>query len=291
MDTEIDPPVLRVLSWNLFHGKDFPPDPALFTRASRWLRRTEDDGTFLQVNRNLRPQFEQVLGRLRWDLAGLQETPTAWGEPLGRAVRAQAALVLTSRNSFRALRRLGQILNPDLIGSNEGGSNVILARGEWSIVPGSRRELLLNPGSRWEPRKLVFALVRHCSGAEVGAGNVHLTTRDPLGAGREAVRAAEQSARWAGGRPLVVMGDYNLRPARSPAFEHLADRFGLREITHPEAIDHILARGLEPLHPARQLPEPERELTIPWRGDTRRIRLSDHAPVTAAFRVPRPGMV
>ena len=28
---------MRVLSWNLYHGRDFPPDPALFTLRSRLL--------------------------------------------------------------------------------------------------------------------------------------------------------------------------------------------------------------------------------------------------------------
>ena len=34
------PGALRVLSWNLFHGRDFPPDPALRTLRSRLLRTT-----------------------------------------------------------------------------------------------------------------------------------------------------------------------------------------------------------------------------------------------------------
>ena len=32
---------MRVLSWNLYHGRDFPPDPALRTWRSRFLRVSE----------------------------------------------------------------------------------------------------------------------------------------------------------------------------------------------------------------------------------------------------------
>ena len=78
-------------------------------------------------------------------------------------------------------------------------------------------------------------------------------------------------------------GDLNLRPAHDPfAFVELRERFGLGEPTAPNVIDHLLARGVEVVERPRRLPAEERELTQP---DGRRLRLSDHAPVTAAYEV------
>jgi hypothetical protein len=84
----------------------------------------------------------------------------------------------------------------------------------------------------------------------------------------------------------VFGGDLNLRPGRHPAaFAELRERFGLGEPTGPNAIDHLLARGLEVVEPPRQLAPEERELTEP---DGRRLRLSDHAPVVAQWQVGSP---
>ena len=41
------------LAWNLFHGRDHPPDPALRTWRSRLLRFDERSETHVQVNRDL----------------------------------------------------------------------------------------------------------------------------------------------------------------------------------------------------------------------------------------------
>ena len=35
---------IRALCWNIFHGRDAPPDPSLFTLRSKLLRITERDG-------------------------------------------------------------------------------------------------------------------------------------------------------------------------------------------------------------------------------------------------------
>lgn len=283
--------MLRVLCWNLYHGMDFPPNPKLFTGASRWLRLTVDDGTYIQRNVNLRPQFCRILDEGSWDLAGLQECPTAWKAPLARCTGSEAMQVLTSRNTFHALRRLGQILSPDLIRSNEGGSNMMLARSPWRVVPGSEQKLLLNPRSQWEARWMVYVRLRHETGAEVSAANVHLTTHDPRVAEREAKLAAETADQWSDGGPLVLMGDFNLRPERTHVFGELAEGFGLSETTHDSAIDHILTRGLELVEPPRHWKPSARELVVRWRGGARRLRLSDHDPVEAAYRVPSPPMV
>jgi hypothetical protein len=74
---------IRVLSWNIFHGRDNPPNPDLFSWRSRLLRVVERDATHTHVNRLLREEFtEEVLGRFEWDVAFLQEAPPHWLSPL-----------------------------------------------------------------------------------------------------------------------------------------------------------------------------------------------------------------
>jgi hypothetical protein len=82
----------------------------------------------------------------------------------------------------------------------------------------------------------------------------------------------------------VFGGDLNLRPAREPGpFAELRERFGLGDATGPQAIDHLLTRGLEVVERPRRLPAEERELHDDRSG--RLIRMSDHAPVVAAYEV------
>jgi hypothetical protein len=52
--------------------------------------------------------------------------------------------------------------------------------------------------------------------------------------------------------------------------------------TGPQAIDHLLARGLEPIAPAAPWPPERREIP----AGERALRLSDHAPIEAMFRHP-----
>jgi hypothetical protein len=93
-------------------------------------------------------------------------------------------------------------------------------------------------------------------------------------------RAAEAAVEWSAGSPLLFGGDLNLRPAESPElFDELRERYGLTAPTGPRAIDHLLARGLEAVAPARPWPAEQREV----RRDGLALRLSDHAPVEAAF--------
>ncbi|MGC1851462.1 MAG: hypothetical protein WA687_03355, partial [Solirubrobacterales bacterium] len=87
------------ISWNLFHGRDFPPDPALFTWRSRVLRIAERNATHIQVNRDLLREFAAMLSDAEWDVALLQECPPRWCEPLARACGAEPHRALTSRNS------------------------------------------------------------------------------------------------------------------------------------------------------------------------------------------------
>ncbi|HEX8054166.1 MAG TPA: endonuclease/exonuclease/phosphatase family protein [Thermoleophilaceae bacterium] len=267
--------VVRALTWNLFHGRDHPPDPALLTWRSRILRTPERGDTHAQVNRRLDREFHRFVAGLEWDVALLQEAPPRWLRPLCTEAGASGASALTSRNQLALARSALARLNPDLIASNEGGSNQVLARPPWRIVEVRRHTLALLP----ERRRMIWTLLARPDGAALAVANLHASTggRQPTRA--ELRDAAAHAVEWSGDTPLVFGGDLNIRPRRAPhEFERLRTRFGLRGDTPRDAIDHLLARNARPLGPpvARHA-----ELPV----DGRLLRLSDHAYVTAAFEV------
>ena len=268
---------MRVLSWNLFHGRDAPPNRALRTRRSKLLRVTERDATHAQVNRSLLAEFATVLGTLPWEVALLQEAPPRWLNPLCRRLGAHGALALTARNLVPAGQRLAARANPDLIGSWEGGSNQLLVRPPWRIAEVRRVTLARRP----ERRRLLWARLSAADGRALCVGNVHLSVGRPFAAAHEAASAAARAVEWSRAAPLAFGGDLNLPPRSSPTiFAELEERFGLAPPTAPDAIDHILVRGLEPLEAPRRLAAEERELPGP--GGLA-LRLSDHAPVVGRF--------
>lgn len=270
---------IRAITWNLFHGRDAPPDRSLGTWRSRLLRVTEQNETHLQVNRNLLPEFSAMLDGFEWDVALLQECRPRWAGPLGAATESGYQRVLTSRNSFPWLRNACTALSPDLIASGEGGSNVILVRrksGAGEIT--ERRELIL------QPRRPERRMMAYCeTGSGLCVANVH-TTNDSPGLSIPELRAAAKTASaWAGGRPLIFGGDLNLRPAEHPEiFEELEVQYSFAAPTGPHSIDHLLVRGIEVTGPPHALPAERREVTE--RG--RAIRLSDHAPVILTGEMP-----
>jgi endonuclease/exonuclease/phosphatase family metal-dependent hydrolase len=291
---------LTAISWNLFHGRDFPPDPALFTWRSRLLRTTERNATHVQVNHDLLGEFSRLLAGAEWDVALLQECPPRWRESLARTCGAESHRVLTSRNSLGAVRAQAARLNPDLTASGEGGSNLTLVRnslrcalctqevqkahrngvgGERRAIV-ERRELVIRGG---RPERRAMAFTRTESG--VCLANLHATNDRPELAVEDVLRAAAAATDWAGEAPLLFGGDFNLRPEASPAvFAELRERFCLAAPTGPQAIDHLLVRGLETVEPARQWGPERREL----REDGLALRLSDHAPVEARFATSTP---
>lgn len=271
------------LVWNLFHGRDHPPDPGLRTWRSRLLRVDERNATHVQVNRDLTREFATLLASAPWDVALLQECPPRFAQPLAAACGAEWHRALTSRNSLGPLRALLARQNPDLIASGEGGSNLTLVR-----VPGrlggiaERREIAIHDG---EPERRAMAFTRTASG--VCVANLHATNDWPRLAEDDVLRAARAASEWAGDSPLIFGGDLNLRPAKQPhLFERLREEFGLEgEVTAAEAIDHVFCRGLEITEPPAQWPPEKRELPL----DGRALRLSDHAPVQASFTAAEPG--
>ena len=305
---------LTALSWNLFHGRDFPPGEELFTWRSRLLRKSERNATHVQVNSDLLDEFAALLADAEWDVALLQECPPHFAAALARACDAEAHRALTSRNSLAPLRRLAARLNPDLIASNEGGSNLTLVRrafrgalcgpdeqkahrklggaGKGTVIA-ERREVAIHTGPL-ERRAMALTRVVLPTVGEDGGGaaspradlhvaNLHASADRPDLAAEDVLRAARIATEWAGEAPLLFGGDLNLQPAASGAvFDQLRERFGLAPPTAPNAIDHLLARGLEIVERPRRWPAERREV----RRDGLVLRLSDHSPVEATFALP-----
>jgi endonuclease/exonuclease/phosphatase family metal-dependent hydrolase len=193
-------------------------------------------------------------------VALLQEVPPWWPPRLARAAGADEQTALTSRNVGLVLRRVLAERWPDLMKSNGGGSNAILAR--QAIV--EHHTLLL----RTRPERRVAQLARLGDGTCVV--NFHASARVGL-AEAELERLWERASVLAREAPLILGGDLNLRsPAAPPRALHLARR----------DVDHIFARGMEPCSDAELL---DRHVTI---GE-QRVELSDHPPVLARARRAR----
>jgi endonuclease/exonuclease/phosphatase family metal-dependent hydrolase len=257
----------------------------MHTLRSRLLRRTDHGITHAQVNTDLFEQFATVLAEAEWDVAILQECPPRWAEQLGVRCRAETHLLLTSRNlphPLRAVQRLGARLNPDLIASWEGGSNLTLVRGRHG-APLIDERRMLTMAALPEARRMAFTTLR---GSGLCIANLHASQAADA-AQSEVLIAAATATAWAAGRPLVFGGDLNLRPATSPAvFEALERDHGFTPPTAPGAIDHLLARDLDVIEAAAQWAPERREApdpTAPAGTKALPIRLSDHAPVEAVF--------
>jgi endonuclease/exonuclease/phosphatase family metal-dependent hydrolase len=220
---------VRVLTWNLFHGRSRPAAGA-----------------------NLRDEFAALLASWTWDVAMLQEVPPWWPPYLARACAAEQRTALTSRNSLLPLRRALATRRPDVAKSNGGGANALLAR---SPFDASRAVRL-----RTWPERRVAQIARLAGGTVVA--NFHGSTRVPL-AEDELRRLAEQTLAYAGGAPVVLGGDLNLRAPLAPSpLLHVAAR----------DVDHLFAAGLPDAGEPRLH---DRRVTV--RGQT--VELSDHPPL------------
>jgi endonuclease/exonuclease/phosphatase family metal-dependent hydrolase len=176
---------VRVLTWNLFHGRAVPDRP-----------------------RSLLGEFAAALAGWEWDVALLQEVPPWWPPELGRACGASARTALTSRNLLLPLRRLVADRRPDLAKSNGGGANAILVRAPARILDHRRRALRLHP-----ERRVVHA-VRLGDGT--WAGNLHAQVHSERRAQADLALAARTVLGWAGVAPVVLGGDTNTRRPALP---------------------------------------------------------------------------
>jgi endonuclease/exonuclease/phosphatase family metal-dependent hydrolase len=234
------------------------------------------------VNTDLAAQFESILAGAEWDVALLQECPPRFAGPLAAACGAEAHRVLTSRNSFAAVRRALALLNPDLIASGEGGSNLILVRAAGALGGIVERRGTAIHTDRPERRAMGF--VR--TGSGVCIANLHATNDVPALAAEDVLLAAARATGWAGESPLLFGGDLNLRPSEDPAvFDRLRQSHGLEGATGPRSIDHLLSRGLTTVSPPTPWPAERREVS----QDGLALRLSDHTPVEASFSTAAAG--
>jgi endonuclease/exonuclease/phosphatase family metal-dependent hydrolase len=248
-----------------------------------------DNGVHLQVNQSLAAEFAGLLASAEWSVCLLQEAPPAWAPMLGRTCGAHVHRTLTSRNQFAFVSRLIADWRPDFLGSWEGGSNMLLVRPPWQIVPGEARAVLLSrlcERGLSERRRVSFLRLRYAGAGQsedICVANLHASARDREHAEREVRRAAHTALSWARESPLVFGGDLNLRPRSSKLFDELDRDLDLKGATDAAAIDHLLTRGLRVLRPPARWPDERRELKVSWRSGTRAIRLSDHAPIDAVF--------
>ena len=202
---------LRVLTWNLFHGRAVPP-----------------------AGRDLQAEFAAALARWAWDVALLQEVPPWWPSALARACDADHRCVLTARNALLPLRRLVAERLPDVIKSNGGGANAILVRGAAGAIAEHRYVVL-----RHRPERRVCHAVRLADGTWIA--NLHAQVHSQERAQADIDRAAGAVLGWADRDAAVVLGgDFNVRAPAAAGFEPLGGR----------GVDHLLGRHVRAAAPA-----------------------------------------
>jgi endonuclease/exonuclease/phosphatase (EEP) superfamily protein YafD len=263
------------MTWNVFHGRDWPPEPELQVRAHKGnFRRGPRLGKgYEQTNWDLLDQFASLIRGIDWDVALFQEFPPSWKRRLAAACGAEAHRAFSGRNWLQPLTSLIGRWRPDLLGAWEGGSNTTLVRpGAGPIAQRHRIVLTRRPETR------VMTLTRMESG--VWAANLHVSTK-PSSAERELLDAAQRATDFAGSEALIFGGDFNVRPKASKVFDQLEERFGLAPPTAPDRLSHLLVRGLKVVEHPAALPPEVRDVVDPGTG--LRIRLSDHNPVIGKF--------
>jgi endonuclease/exonuclease/phosphatase family metal-dependent hydrolase len=178
---------VRVLTWNLYHGRSRPPS-----------------------GRSLGAEFAAALAGWEWDVALLQEVPPWFPPKLADAARAAFRMQLTARNHLLALRRAISVRNPDVLRSLGGGCNAILVRGAPILEHRSER-LRRVPEGRWVHG------VRLPDGWVV---NVHAHNHPETATRADCERAIAAMRSWG---PLVVFGgDVNLKHPSFPGLLHVA---------------------------------------------------------------------
>ncbi|MGE4427714.1 MAG: endonuclease/exonuclease/phosphatase family protein [Solirubrobacteraceae bacterium] len=221
-----DPPIertggVRVLTWNLFHGRADPP-----------------------AGRPLLHEFATTLARWEWDVALLQEVPPWWPPALATACGARAFSVPTSRNALPGVRRAIAARRPDLLKSNGGGANAILVRGTGPVTAHARLRLRACPerrvlhAVRLGPRATWVANVHCQKGSWEDAAGLAIP-------GADLARCFAALDRWfaSDGDPaqepdVMLGGDLNLPADAVDAA--LPDGWARIATSGP---DHVLARG------------------------------------------------
>ena len=163
--------------------------------------------------------FGAALQGWEWDVALLQEVPPWWTAPLADRVGAEHRQALTSRNALPRVRRALARRWPELMKSQGGGANAILARRD-RIVTHHVEVLTRSP-----ERRVVHGVSLGCG---VWVVNLHATAHDEAAALRDGAAAAAAALRWARGDAVVLGGDFNLR---APEWDGFA-RVGGHDVDH-----------------------------------------------------------
>ena len=244
---------LRALTWNLFHGRDYPPDPALHTlalapaaghRAQRHPRPGQP--------RPASPSSPGCSSPRDWDVALLQECPPRWAAPLAAAPAPTPTASLTSRNSLGAAARAARPPQP---------RPDRLQRGRLEPDPGpgrDRRPTRARAQLRARrPERRTMAFTR--PGRSVsGRGLRREPAREhrPGPARRRRARGPRRrAARLRLGRrhPAGLRRRPQPAPARDRRLRRAARALRPRRRPAPDSIDHLLVAGLEIAVAARRL--------------------------------------
>jgi endonuclease/exonuclease/phosphatase family metal-dependent hydrolase len=195
---------MRVLTWNLFHGRAVPGR-----------------------GRDLTAEFATAIAAWDWDVALLQEVPPWFPARLGPSCGASVRSVRTSRGWIAPLRALARVA-PDVVKSWGGGANAILVRR--GAIAEHRVAVL-----RMRPERRIVHGVRLEDGTWVC--NVHAQVRPPLAARNDIATAGRLALQWAGragtGSPVLLGGDFNVV---DPEVAGLTRMGG-------SGVDLVLARG------------------------------------------------
>ena len=260
---------MLVRSWNLFQGNTLPPQRQAFLDEMIRLA-TADDPDLLCVQEV--PAW--ALGR--FTVGDVASRPPL-GAAVGRAITALDHGVIRSAVSgqgnavwvsprLRVLEHHALPLNPLRFRRREART---LGLGRVEQLAWARERRLVQALRVSDGRRAFVAANLHCTSFE----------RDPRLADAELLRAAwfaDSVARP--GEPLVLAGDFNLRPRSSTTLEALASpEWGFSNPV--QRIDQILVRGAEVLGELRVWPEERRR-----RPDG--TLLSDHAPVELEVELP-----
>lgn len=206
---------LRVATWNLFHGRTQPATHA-----------------------DLLPAFAEALAASPWDVCGLQEVPSWWpaelGERLGASVRVSRTSLL--RASLPGVQRRVHQRDPEVIGVRGAAVNVLLVRPSAGAIVDHRSVRLRRAPQRRTAHGVELA---RPGGGRAWVVNLHAHNRPVDAAARDVHLVLRTGLAWAGGAPLVVLGDLNLK---APAAAAVGRTLGFAHV-HGNHVDQILAAG------------------------------------------------
>ncbi|HEV3000564.1 MAG TPA: endonuclease/exonuclease/phosphatase family protein [Solirubrobacteraceae bacterium] len=184
---------MRVLTWNVFHGRSQPP-----------------------AGRDLFEAFATAIAGWPWDVALLQEVPPWWPRPLAERAGASMRMNVTGRVLLPAAQRRLADRWPDVMKSWGGGSNAILVRG--LRIAEHREERL-----RWLPERRWMHAVRLHDGSWMA--NIHAQTQPRRRTERDVATAAAALAQWTQAARVVVFGgDFNIPDPVVPGMERIGGR-------------------------------------------------------------------